>query len=82
MFQDVIAVFFLQAAKDGSGDEIVAEIVQVEADLKIDQMGMAVFALQDVLRFVGVNVGDIALVKGIEKREKFVEQRIGNGMFL
>jgi len=81
VFQDVIAVFFCEPPQDCAGYEIVAEIVEVEADLEVDKMRMAVFALQDVLWFVGVDVGDVSLMECVEEGEKLIEERIGDCVF-
>src|SRR5205809_7136960 len=79
VLEDVVEVFLLKPPEQGAGKDVVAEIVQVEADLKIDQVRSAVVALKNVLRLVGVDVGDFSAVQFLQELREVIEKRIGDG---
>lgn len=76
MLEDVITVFLLQPPEDSPGDEIVPEVVQVEADLEVDEVWPAIITLKDVLRLVGVDVSDVAGVELFQESEQVVKERV------
>lgn len=56
--------------------------MQIEADLKINQMRMPIVPLQNILRLIRIHISNIAPVQRIKQRKKLIKQPIRNRMLL
>jgi hypothetical protein len=70
----VVPVGADEAAEPPAFDGVPAGGVVEEGDLEVDQPGAAVFAVEDVFAFVGVDVGDVAGVDFGEEGGEVVEE--------
>jgi len=77
VFVEVVPVGADEAAEhpaaEGGGAATPPGAVEV-GDLKVDEPGFSVSAVEDVFAFVGVDVGDAAFVDGFEEGGEFVEE--------
>jgi len=72
VFAEVVEVFALEAAEEEGG-------AVVPGDLEVDEVGAVVVAEEDVLGFIGVDVGDASAVELGEEGEEFGEEVVGDG---
>ena len=72
VFEEVIPVGADASAEEPAGEDVSS--AAVEGDLEVDQPGFSIRAVENVFAFVGINVGDVAVMDGGEEGGKFFEK--------